>query len=178
VWSWPTRHTNIKILGPKRVWIAPLTTTTRPKRGAEAKAASDTRRAAEAKAAADTRRAAEAAASRIAVDQVRRLTAAALHRGGDELARAHAGSRRHQLSDLFATNAGRPTPVSARLRRRFKLPRQLLPAQRPARTNMFYVTINPTVNSTAKVWAMLRVWSVVEAAVGKWSAQPFVEEQK
>src|ERR1700680_1265491 len=28
------------------------------------------------------------------------------------------------------------------------------------------------------VWAMLRVWSVVEAAVGKWSAQPFVEEQK
>src|SRR6266853_164294 len=28
------------------------------------------------------------------------------------------------------------------------------------------------------VWAMLRVWSVVEAAVGKWSAQPFVEQQK
>ena len=28
------------------------------------------------------------------------------------------------------------------------------------------------------VWAMLRVWSVVEAAVGKGSAQPFVEEQK
>ena len=28
------------------------------------------------------------------------------------------------------------------------------------------------------VWAMLRVWSVVEAAVGKWPAQPFVEEQK
>ena len=28
------------------------------------------------------------------------------------------------------------------------------------------------------VWAMLRVWSVLEAAVGKWSAQPFVEEQK
>jgi hypothetical protein len=28
------------------------------------------------------------------------------------------------------------------------------------------------------VWAMLRVWSVVETAVGKWSAQPFVEEQK
>ena len=28
------------------------------------------------------------------------------------------------------------------------------------------------------VWAMLRVWSVVEAAVGKRSAQPFVEEQK
>jgi hypothetical protein len=28
------------------------------------------------------------------------------------------------------------------------------------------------------VWAMLRVWSVMEAAVGKWSAQPFVEEQK
>ena len=28
------------------------------------------------------------------------------------------------------------------------------------------------------VWAMLRVRTVVEAAVGKWSAQPFVEEQK
>jgi DNA repair exonuclease SbcCD ATPase subunit len=28
------------------------------------------------------------------------------------------------------------------------------------------------------VWAMLRVWSVVEAAVGKGSAQSFVEEQK
>jgi len=28
------------------------------------------------------------------------------------------------------------------------------------------------------VWEMLRVWSVVEAAVGKWPAQPFVEEQK
>ena len=28
------------------------------------------------------------------------------------------------------------------------------------------------------VWAMLRVRSVVEAAVGKGSAQPFVEEQK
>ena len=28
------------------------------------------------------------------------------------------------------------------------------------------------------VWAMLRVWSVVEAAVGEGSAQPFVEEQK
>jgi hypothetical protein len=28
------------------------------------------------------------------------------------------------------------------------------------------------------VWAMLGVWSVMEAAVGKWSAQPFVEEQK
>jgi hypothetical protein len=28
------------------------------------------------------------------------------------------------------------------------------------------------------VWAMLRVWSVVEAAVGKGSAQPFVEKQK
>ena len=28
------------------------------------------------------------------------------------------------------------------------------------------------------VWAMLWVWSVVEAAVGKGAAQPFVEEQK
>src|SRR6266446_6308675 len=28
------------------------------------------------------------------------------------------------------------------------------------------------------VWAMLRVRTAVEAAVGKWSAQPFVEEQK
>src|SRR6476659_9365795 len=28
------------------------------------------------------------------------------------------------------------------------------------------------------VWAMLRVRTVVEAAVGKWSGQPFVEEQK
>jgi len=28
------------------------------------------------------------------------------------------------------------------------------------------------------VWAMLRVRTVVEATVGKWSAQPFVEEQK
>jgi hypothetical protein len=28
------------------------------------------------------------------------------------------------------------------------------------------------------VWAMLGVWSVMKAAVGKWSAQPFVEEQK
>ena len=28
------------------------------------------------------------------------------------------------------------------------------------------------------VWAMLRVRTVVEAAVGKWSAQPFVGEQK
>src|SRR5260370_1101498 len=28
------------------------------------------------------------------------------------------------------------------------------------------------------IWAMLRVRTVVEAAVGKWSAQPFVEEQK
>ena len=28
------------------------------------------------------------------------------------------------------------------------------------------------------VWAMLRVWSVMKAAVGKRSAQPFVEEQK
>src|ERR1700740_2163287 len=28
------------------------------------------------------------------------------------------------------------------------------------------------------VWAILRVRTAVEAAVGKWSAQPFVEEQK
>ena len=28
------------------------------------------------------------------------------------------------------------------------------------------------------VWAMLRVRTVAEAAVGKWSARPFVEEQK
>jgi hypothetical protein len=28
------------------------------------------------------------------------------------------------------------------------------------------------------VWAILRIWTAVEAAVGKWSAQPFVEEQK
>ena len=44
---------------------------------AEAKAAEDARRAAEAKAAEDARRGAGAAASRIAVDQTRRLTAAA-----------------------------------------------------------------------------------------------------
>src|SRR6516162_4817317 len=28
------------------------------------------------------------------------------------------------------------------------------------------------------VWAILRIRTAVEAAVGKWSAQPFVEEQK
>ena len=57
------------------------------RRAVEAKAAEDARRAAEAKAAEDARRAAEAqaadqaaeaAASRIAVDQVQRLTVAAL----------------------------------------------------------------------------------------------------
>jgi len=48
-------------------------------RAAEAKAAADTRRAAETKATADAWRGAEAVTS-LAVDQVRRLTAAALHR--------------------------------------------------------------------------------------------------
>ena len=43
----------------------------------------------------------------VAVDQVRRLTVAALDRGGDELAPAHTGKtcRRHQPGDALATNA-------------------------------------------------------------------------
>ena len=55
----------------------------------------------------------------VAVDQVRRLTAAALHRGVDELGSADAGKpcRRHQPSDPFATNAnafGGKVDVNAR----------------------------------------------------------------
>jgi hypothetical protein len=49
-----------------------------------------------------------------------------------------------------------------------------------SKSTIFWMALSAAVvgDFESAVWAILRIRTAVEAAVGKWSAQPLVEEQK